>query len=220
MSLKRFLLLFLFVFILAGCGGSDDNTDSGAGETAAEETAETPAADEGDEEFKLEKRIVVIGDSIAAGVGASTNFPSLIQSRTGISTVNAATPGISAEGGSSQVPRLIERFRPRFLVILLGTNNAAGAAGGVSGAINAIKFAVRAAQDKGVIPIVGTLPPISRDAGQNANASAISAGIRRISGARIARVDAVVSINDIADGLHPNDTGQAQIARVFAEQIQ
>jgi len=219
MSLKRFLLLFLFLFVLTGCGG-DDNTDSGAGEETTEEAPAEEATDEEEDEFKLEKRIVVVGDSIAAGVGATTNFPDLIERRTGISTVNAATPGISAEGGASQVPRLIERFRPRFLVILLGTNNAAGAAGGVSGAISAVRFAVSAARDKGVVAIVGTLPPISRDAAQNRKASEISAGLRRISGARIADINKAVSINDIDDGLHPNDNGQSIISRLFAEQIQ
>ena len=220
MTLKRFLLLLLFTFVLAGCGGDDNNTDSGAGEETAEAAPAEEAETEEDEPLELDRRIVVVGDSIAAGVGAGVAFPSLIESRTGISTVSAATPGISAEGGASQVPRLIDRFRPQWLVILLGTNNAAGAAGGVSGAISAVSFAVRTAQDAGVIPIVGTLPPISRDATQNQRAAEISAGLRRISGARIARINSSVSINLIDDGLHPNTQGQEIIARLFAEQIQ
>jgi hypothetical protein len=103
-------------------------------------------------------------------------------------------------------------------VVLLGTNNAAGAAGGVGGAINALRFAAGVASSAGTIPIIGTLPPISRSATENANAFAISGGILGIS-ARIARIDQAVSLSEISDGLHPNDSGQSKIASLFAAQV-
>ena len=178
--------------------------------------AEEPAADE---PLTLERRIVVLGDSIGAGFGANSNFPAILQGLTGIEVINQSTPGISAGAGVSKAPGLIERLRPMYLVVLLGTNNAAGAGGGVSGAISALRYAAEVANENGVIPVIGTLPPISRDPAENANASAISGGIVGIGGARIARVDQVVSISDISDGLHPNDNGQAAIAQAFAGQI-
>ncbi len=217
-SILRILGLAL-VLLLAGCGGgSDENTSTGAGETTETEstTAEAPAEDE---PLELARRIVVVGDSIGAGFGASSNFPAILQGITGIEVINVSTPGISAEAAASKVPDLIQRLRPMWLVALLGTNNATGAAGGVSGAISALRFVAGEANENGVIPVIGTLPPISRDANENANASAISGGIAGIGGARIARVDQVVSISDISDGLHPNDNGQAAIAQAFAGQI-
>jgi lysophospholipase L1-like esterase len=172
-----------------------------------------------EEPLPLERRIVVISDSIGAGFGAGSNFPAILQGITGIEVINQSTPGISAEAGVSKAPGLIDRLRPMYLVVLLGTNNAAGAAGGVSGAISALRYAAGVASENGVIPVIGTLPPISRDPTENANASAISGGIAGIGGARIARIDQVVGLSDIGDGLHPNDNGQAKIAQAFAGQI-
>lgn len=216
-----FLLLLLF---LSGCGGGGNDTETGAGEGGTDQSTESAAAQEDaeigqDEVAPLERLIVVIGDSIGAGVGANTNYPAIIEGRTGIPVINVSTPGISAEAGASRAPDVIERFRPMYLVVLLGTNNATGAAGGISGAISALQFAASVANGAGVVPVIGTLPPISRDVNENAAASAISGGILGIGGARIARIDAAVSISDIADGLHPNDNGQNIIGALFAEQI-
>ncbi len=219
--ITRKISILVLLLSLAACGGGDNNTETGAGVTAEAGAASTEegAAPEADEPLPLERLIVVIGDSIGAGVGASTNFPAILQSLTGISVINVSTPGISAEGGASKAPSLIERFRPMYLVILLGTNNAAGAAGGISGAISSLQFAASVARGEGVIPVIGTLPPISRDATENAAASAISGGILGIGGARIAPINGSVSISDISDGLHPNDNGQSIIASLFAAQI-
>ena len=211
----------MLLLSLAGCGGGDSNTETGAGESSDPDATATDenAAAEQDEPLPLERLIVVIGDSIGAGVGASTNYPAIIEGLTGIPVINASTPGISAEAGVSKAPDLIERFRPMYLVVLLGTNNATGAAGGISGAISSLRFAASVANGEGVIPVIGTLPPISRDLEENAAASAISGGILGIGGARIARIDSAVSISDIADGLHPNNNGQSIIGSLFAAQI-
>ena len=225
-GLTGILTGLILLLLLAGCGGgSDNNTSTGGGETTqTEATTEENAADQVEEPAEqeplpLERRIVVLGDSIGAGYGASSNFPAILQGITGIEVINQSTPGISAGAGVSKAPGLIERLRPMYLVVLLGTNNAAGAGGGVSGAISALRYAAQVANENGVIPVIGTLPPISRDPAENANAAAISGGIVGISGARIARVDQVVSISDISDGLHPNDNGQSAIAQAFAGQI-
>ncbi len=107
-----------------------------------------------------------------------------------------------------------------YIVMLLGSINASGGGGGgVSTVIQSLQNAANIANSAGVIPIIGTLPPISRSANSNANASAISAGIRGISNARIALINRSISISDIEDGLHPNDRGQEIMARLFAEQI-
>lgn len=206
---------------LAGCGGGDNNTETGAGESAEAGVAAAEADDaaEQDEPLPLERLIVVIGDSIGTGFAAGTNFPAIIEGLTGIPVINASTPGISAEGGVSKAQSLIDRFRPMYLVVLLGTNNAAGAAGGISGAISSLRFVASLANGEGVIPVIGTLPPITRDIEENAAASAISGGILGIGGARIARINSALGPSDIADGVHPNDNGQSKIGSLFAQQI-
>ena len=214
MNLLKLWLLCLYILCLTACGGGSSN--SGSGEASAETADTTATADSAPE---LERLIVVIGDSIGEGFGASFAFPDLLESRTGIRVINVSKGGSSAEFGASRAPDLIARFRPMFLVMLLGTNNAGGAGGGVSGAISSLRFAARVAIDAGVIPIIGTIPPISRDADENDNASAISSGIRGIRGARIARINRSVSIGDIDDGKHPNDRGQEIIANLFAQQV-
>ena len=213
----------LLLLSLGGCGGGNDTEtgagDGGEGQAMESSDAQENATDSQDEVIPLERLIVVIGDSIGAGVGANSNYPAIIEGRTGIPVFNVSTPGISAEAGASKAPDLIERFRPMYLVVLLGTNNAAGAAGGISGAISALQFAASVASGAGVVPVIGTLPPISRDINENAAASTISGGILGIGGARIARIDAAVNVADISDGLHPNDNGQNIIGALFAEQI-
>ena len=224
MKYLKLVLPFVFVLFLASCGGGSDDTSSGAGtaeDTTAstDEAAATPTMDTTPAQPTLTRQIVVVGDSIAAGVGASTNFPSIIQAITGIPVINAGVPGISAEGGALRGVDLINRFNPRWVVALLGTNNATGAGGGINGAINSLRFLTNVANEAGATMIIGTLPPISRSSTENAAASAISGGIAGISGARIVRIDAAVSLAEITDGLHPGDSGQNTIGRLFASQV-
>ena len=47
---------------------------------------------------------------------------------------------------------MIAEHRPMYLVLLLGTNNTGGAAGGVDGAVNAWQNAANVANAAGVIP--------------------------------------------------------------------
>jgi len=205
MKLFKVSVFLFFVTILAGCGGGSDSS-SGSGEQSA-----TP---------ELERLIVVIGDSIGLGFGASFAFPDLLRSLTGIPVVNISQGGTSAEFGVGRAPGLIEQHRPMYLVVILGTNNAGGAGGGVPGAINSIRYVVDVATMAGVIPVIGTLPPIPRTSKENNNAAAISAGIRGISDARIAPINRSLGGNNIGgDGKHPNDSGQDIIARLFAQQI-
>jgi lysophospholipase L1-like esterase len=207
-SIKAFVFT-LFFFALAGCGGS--SSSSGGGQATTEASSTT---------LSLERTIVVIGDSIGTGYGASTAFPDILQSLTGIRVVNISKGGSSAEFGASRAPALISQYRPMYLVMLLGTNNAGGAAGGVSGAVSSLQYAANVAENAGVIPIIGTLPPITRSSKENSNVAAISSGIRGISGARIAPIYGSTNGSHIGgDGKHPNNSGQDIIARLFAQQI-
>jgi lysophospholipase L1-like esterase len=206
MSMKKFTLILIFITSLAGCGGGSDSSSGSGGSQPATE---------------LERLIVVIGDSIGTGFGASVAFPDLLRSMTGIPVVNISQGGTSAEFGVGRAPGLIEEYQPMYLVVLLGTNNAGGAGGGVPGAINSMQYVVDVANQAGVIPVIGTLPPIPRSTKENNNAAAISAGIRGIADARIAPINRSLGGQNIgSDGKHPNDSGQQIIASLFAQLIE
>jgi len=215
-SIKISVFTF-FLLALAGCGGG---SSSGGGQDATDTDKMEEATAEASETPELERLIVVIGDSIGTGFGASRAFPEMLQALTGIRVLNVSAGGTSAEFGAGRAPDLINRFRPMYLVALLGTNNATGAGGGVSGAVNSLQSVADIANREGVIAVIGTIPPITRDANENDNASAISSGIRGIRGARIAPINRTLGAGDIGeDGKHPNDSGQQKIAILFAQQI-
>ncbi len=208
--MRRLILISLFsLFFVISCGGSG-NSNSGAGQ---EEDNQEPA-----EEPKAE-RIIVLGDSIAVGVNASVRFPDMLQGLTGLEVINQSHPGYTAGQASADAMAVIDRYNPKYIAVLLGTNNARGAST-VEGAINNMRYLTRIAQEHSIIPILGTLPPILNSSADNSRAATISAAIRGISGARIADVRAAMSASDISsDGFHPNDTGQRIIATVFAGQV-
>jgi len=122
---------------------------------------------------------------------------------------------------------MITENDPTHVFILLGTNDAAR--GSVSAAINNLQQMVNIARNNDVIPIVGTLPPLTPPPPDNVpnfdtavadvRAEEISAGIRGLNNARIAPVRSMVSRSNIVDGLHPNDMGQQQIAEAMATQF-
>jgi lysophospholipase L1-like esterase len=195
----RLLILVAFTF-LSACGDSGSSSSGGSG--------------------NKENLIVVLGDSIGTGIDASIAFPDIIASMTGIPVINNSIPGISAEAGVARAQSLIDENNPRYIVALLGTNNALGAAGQADGAINAMQTLAIICEDNGVICIIGTLPPITLSGDLNGNVKKINAGYRAIGGVRIADNNAVMSGSDIgSDGIHPNDSGQRKIGETFSAQI-
>jgi lysophospholipase L1-like esterase len=53
----------------------------------------------------------------------------------------------------------LERHRPEFCLILFGTNNAKGSQKAIDAAVEDIRKMTELAAERGVIPIVGTIPP-------------------------------------------------------------
>lgn len=198
----RIVLLSAFVF-LSACGG-DGSSDSGSGSASGDKA----------------NIIVVLGDSIGAGVSASIKFPDVIAGITGIQVINNSSPGISAEGGVSAAQSLINQHNPRYIVSLLGTNNALGAGNKVSGAVNSQTFLASICIEQDIVCVIATLPHITLSGDVNARAESISAGIRGIGGVRIADVRASMNgSHTSSDGIHPNDAGQQIIGQVIAAQI-
>ena len=198
--MKLKLLGLFFVVFIAAC--SDGGSSSGGS---------------GDKE----ELILALGDSI--GAGAFTGgyaFPEITGILTALPVVNDSEPGISAEGGVTKAQDLINQHNPRFLIAMLGTNNALGAGGGAGGAVSALQSLANICEANGVICIISTLPPITLSSDLNGNVKKINSGIHGISNAIIADSAAVLGSGDIlGDGIHPNAGGQDKIANVFAAKI-
>ena len=113
---SRILLLVVIIVSLACGGGGGSDTGGGTGGNPA-----------------LQDKIVVVSDSVGSGFNASIKFPDVLAQRTGLPIVNFSVPGQSAEQGVSFIPGLITKEKPRYLVVLLGLNNAAGSARAFAG---------------------------------------------------------------------------------------
>ena len=197
--MKNIRVILIAAIVFLGACSDDGDSDSGGGSSNKENV------------------IVVIGDSIGAGVGSSINFPDIIASITGIPVINNSSPGISAEGAISAAQSLIAQHNPKFIVSLVGTNNALGAGNQASGAINSQKFLASVCIENGIVCIFGTLPHITLSGRINSNAEAISAGVRAIQGVRIADVRAAMNGSHTGpDGIHPNEAGHQIMGQVFA----
>jgi len=195
----RLFILVVFT-LLTACGGSGSSSSGGANDK--------------------ENLIVVLGDSIGFGYAASIAFPDVIAGLTGIPVINISVPGTAAETGVGRAQGVIDVYNPRYIVALLGTNNAKGSAGGVSGAIYAMQVLAQICRDNGVICIIGTLPPISRSVEENNNVNSINGGYHAIPDVRIADNNPLMTGADLtSDGVHPNNSGQQKIGEIFSAQL-
>lgn len=195
----RLLILLMFIF-LSGCGGGGSSSSGGSGDK--------------------EDLILALGDSIGAGFATGGYaFPELVSIQQAIPVHNASIPGINAEQGVLMAEDLIAQFNPRYIIALLGTNNALGEPGYVEGAIAALEYLATICDQNGIICIIGTLPPLTTSSSDNFNAKRVSAGIRAIAGVRIAENGDMTGADISSDGIHPNGGGQDKIAAAFNAQF-
>ena len=198
----RIRILGILVFtVLSACGGG--SSSSGASSSK-------------------ENQIIVLGDSIGYGWRASVRFPDILQNLVGIPVLNISKPGINAEQGVAAAPGLIKEHNPRYLAVLLGTNNALGAGGEVEGAIRTMEDLAQICEETATVCILGTLPPITASSNENNAVNQINAGYLGLAGGRIRIADSNSAMNGShlnSDGIHPNNSGQQVIAETFAAQL-
>lgn len=205
---QRLIFIFSAILLIAGCGGGG-SSDSGGDSTG---TDAPPAAER--------VSIVAIGDSIGTGFGLATPWPVLLANITGAPVNNNSVSGEQTDYGVRIIGERLDAVQPTHVVILLGTNDAIR--GSVGNAIGNLQAMVDAAQQRNVIAVVGTLPPITRSASEDARAQQINEGIRGLSGATIVGVRSALGNGQglIADGVHPNQMGQQRIAEAYAQVFQ
>lgn len=206
-SFKLVKILFISSLLMA-CGGGG-KTDSSA-DSEQPTPAPTPAP--------KSKSIVAIGDSIGTGFNIATPWPTRLNSILNIPVDNNSVSGEQTGYGLSIINGLLDSKKPTHVVILLGTNDAIR--GSVPTAISNLQSMVNTARNKNVIPVIVTLPPITRSSSENSRAAQISSGIRKLQNAVVADARAALNNSHIGDGVHPNNEGQRIIAETIAQKIQ
>jgi acyl-CoA thioesterase I len=125
------VLLVVSMFTIAGCGSADE-ADPASRESPAEVPAEAPTAqgpDAGSDVAADEVHVLVLGNSIAAGLGLDPDeaFPALLQERAEargwpVQVTNAGVSGDTSAGGLSRIDWLLDD-RVDILIIELGGND-------------------------------------------------------------------------------------------------
>ena len=194
---RRLALVILLSLGLSACGGGGGSS-SGAGASSG--------------------GILVLGDSISNGFTTTEAYPNILGRETGFPVVNKSITGGQAETVVSPIRFLLNKYRPKYVIILLGTNNARN--GNIQTAFTSIEFAARVSIEAGAIPVIGTLPHIFNNSFHDRRAGDLSNQIAGIPGSRIVNIRGVINKEDLTtDGIHPNVVGQTAIAREFARFI-
>lgn len=200
-GITKIINAVLICSLLIACGG---------GKTESNAATEQPTP--------KSKSIVAIGDSIGNGFNIATPWPTRLSSILGVTVDNNSVTGEPTAYGLSIINGLLDDKKPTHVVILLGTNDAIR--GSAATAISNLQSMVNTARNKNVIPVIVTLPPITRSSSENSRAAQISNGIKKLQNAVVADARAALNKSHIADGVHPNNEGQQIIADVIAQKIQ
>ncbi|MFH0909665.1 MAG: GDSL-type esterase/lipase family protein [bacterium] len=171
--------------------------------------------------------VVCLGDSMTDGecVPAGPPYPSRLGGLTGKTVINAGVCGEKTAAGASRVGGLLSKYKPGYLCILEGANDAIFDRP-TSDVVGYLRSMVQAAKANNTIPIIATLTPMyDGHAFANGSAQDISAGIRQMAGeegVRLVDLEAEFGsdrslVQD--DGLHPSDSGTQLIALAFNDRI-
>lgn len=224
------LLLLPLLGLTTGCFENKDGSPSdilrGNNNAASQASGNTPATDNNEAaDSDGNSRVLAFGDSITAGWGVSESYAPKLSRILGREVVQSGVSGEQTNRGLQRLAGVLDSVQPAVLVLLEGTNDAnrdldAGAA------VANLMAMVDLARARGIQVIIGTLPPLrGPSAALQGKIQAINNGIRSQAGAHGASVANIAgefgggeSLIQ-ADGVHPNDNGQAVIAVTFSERF-
>jgi len=176
-----------------------------------------------------DKNILVLGDSLSAGLGVNYDqaWPSLLQSRinkmgSSYRVINAGVSGDTTSGGISRLPRLLKKYSPELLILELGGND--GLRGTSLKAIEKnLRDMINSAQSSNTtVLLIGVqLPPnygaLYTEGFENIfSALAKEYGLDLIQGTLKTMVDEGLMQSD---GIHPNVLGHRQIENIVWERL-
>lgn len=205
MPVVSLVVLALAAFLIDGCEG-----DGGGG----------VGGDVGDNDPNL---ILAMGDSITAGYGLAGGqaYPTQLALMIGRTVINAGVNGERAYEGASRAAGLLARYKPGYVLILYGANDATnGAEPAVT--VEYLRAIITAAKTNKTIPIIGTVPPAfgSHDFSELAVEGLNPAILAMTASEGVAVANVNGALQDPAlyqsDGLHPNVAGAAKVAAAFA----
>ncbi len=221
-NMVRALCMAMVVILVAGCNDDDS-------------TPVIPFADTHDFGANNPDLVVVMGDSITYGIDV-TPYPRMMADLLALPVVNEGISGEHAYEGLRRVGGVLGLYKPGYLLILYGANDLLHARGAddIAEDLRAMVLAARAAK---TIPIVATLTPMARARGVfDEHTKSINHFIRAMAAEEnVTVVDLEVVFNgydndenpfvmeadDLLqwDGLHPNETGNWEIALAFADAV-
>ncbi len=210
MCSRMCLLLLSCVFLTAGCeksggGGIADGHDFGENDRNV---------------------YVAMGDSITHGYGATVPYPAVLSSMLSKTVINRGVDGARASQGLSSVNGILASYKPGFVLILYGANDAIHGTDPAQ-VTEQLRGIIRAAKANKTIPVIATCTPhIAGHAGSNSGIISLNVRIRSLAGEEGVKVvdleNSFVGHDEYyqSDGLHPNNTGLSVIAADFFDFVQ
>lgn len=180
---------------------------------------------------------VFAGDSITQGAehtGGARSYPQHFEERLRYErgrvddlVVNAAASGESSDDLLAAFDRRVARFRPAVVLVMIGTNDAAGLVAETTFRENLAAIVART-RATGAIPVLQTPPPVTPAVINRPRLDAYVAAIREAAAACdvalvdhhaawMGRGDGAAPSAWMADGLHPNARGHAAMAATLFE---
>lgn len=170
--------------------------------------------------------VLCIGDSITEGVYVSTPYPTRLARNTGYRVINAGIGGERAARGLERIDALLQEHKPSHVLILFGTNDILSPSQDLRASANAVLGMAQRALARGVIPVVGTAPPMVNPRAWNMpRVRTFNNYVRSLAAThrlRLADIQSAFGTGGgliISDGFHPNDNGMEVIARTFAGRV-
>ena len=210
MNMKKhtfwFTLLALVGILSVGCNSDGGGDDGGSSKQ-----------DFGDNN---PNRVVALGDSITEGICAPDGapYPSRLAGLSGKEVINQGGCGERSAGGASRIGGGLSRYKPGYIVILYGANDAIYAMGSEQ-LINNLRNMCNAAIANKTVPILMTCTPMyDSHAFAAGTVGSYNQPIRDLG--KEMGVKVVDLANEFGtersflqpDGLHPSDSGNQLIA--------
>ncbi len=172
-------------------------------------------------------RVVALGDSITEGVcvPAGAPYPSRLAGLSGKDVINQGYCGERSAGGASRIGSVLNRYKPGYIVIFYGANDAIFGMGSEQ-LINNLRNMCNAAIANKTIPILCTcLPMYDSHAFANARVLSYNPLIRDLGkelGVKVVDLEKEFGTERsflLPDGLHPSDSGNQLIALSVNDKI-